>query len=274
MSEPAEPELSPAPHPGLEGTGSLAEPWPGGSGEATGTQAGSLQRRLAAWLPSQCEVCRGWNPERLCTACRARHAAPQARCTRCGLRTGSALAACGDCLREPPPFRHTHCAVDYSFPWVQLLQAFKFHGQDDLARPLAALMADALRLDQAKQPQLLLPVPLSSERLQERGYNQAWELGRQLGRMMKIPARADVLLRVHQTATQADLSRTQRQQNLRGAFMVPPRAAGPLQGSAVALVDDVMTTGATVREAARVLLQSGAASVDVWVLARTPAPAG
>jgi len=225
-------------------------------------------------LPSQCEVCRRWNPARLCGDCRARHAPPCPRCARCGLRTGQAVAACGECLREPPPFQRTCCALDYGFPWSQLLQGFKFQGQDDLAVPLAGLLADAVltaQPDAATRPAMLLPVPLSAQRLRERGYNQAWELARHVGRRLGLPARADLLLRPHQGQTQSDLTRAERQHNLRGAFLVPPAALAPLQGLHVALVDDVMTTGATAREAASALLQAGAAAVELWVLARTPA---
>lgn len=189
---------------------------------------------------------------------------------------GTALAACGTCLRDPPPFARTCCAVDYAFPWVQLLQAFKFQAQDDLAQPLAQLLADSIASDPACQgalPRLLLPVPLSPQRLRERGYNQAWELARHLGRALGLPARADLLQRRHQGPTQAGLSRALRQGHLRGVFGLQLAAGTALQGLHVALVDDVMTTGATVSEAAGVLLQAGAARVDVWVLARTPAPA-
>ncbi len=243
---------------------------------------------LANWLPSQCEVCRRWNPERLCADCRARHAAPCPRCVRCGLRTGLVVAACGECLRDSPPFHRTHCAVDYAFPWAQLLQAFKFEGHEDLARPLAQMLAQAVRQDRdvlgdrtaeagtaggpAALPDLLLPVPLSSERLRQRGYNQAWELARRLGPMLQLPARADLLQRSQHGAAQSGLSREQRQRNLGRTFQVPAAATAVLAGRHVALVDDVMTTGATARAAAAVLIGAGVASVEVWVLARTPSP--
>ncbi len=182
------------------------------------------------------------------------------------------MAACGDCLRTPPPWAQTCCAVDYAFPWVQLLQAFKYQGRDELARPLAWLLADAVLDGPVGLPELLLPVPLSAPRLRERGYNQAWELARHLGRRLHRPAQAQVLLRMRQGPAQAELSRAQRLRNLRQAFQVSPAAAPGLQGRHLALVDDVMTTGATAHAACEALLAAGAARVDVWVLARTPAP--
>jgi ComF family protein len=116
----------------------------------------------------------------------------------------------------------------------------------------------------------LLPVPLAPRRLAERGYNQAWELTRRVARTLRLRADASLLLRPVETAHQAELERVQRLANLRGAFMVDPRRRDALAGRRVALVDDVMTTGATAREAARTLLRAGAASVDIWVIARTP----
>jgi ComF family protein len=188
------------------------------------------------------------------------------------LRLGLEAAACGECLVDPPPFRHTVCAVDYDFPWAQLLQAFKFEGQVDLVGPLAALLEEALRRTNSPRPALVLPVPLAPQRLRERGYNQAWELARRVARSLRLPARADLLQRPLQAAPQAELSRAERQRNLRAAFWVPPEATALIAGRELALVDDVMTTGATAREAAAALHRAGAAAVDIWVLARTPTP--
>ena len=228
-------------------------------------------RALAtAAVPSQCEVCRQWGSSALCDDCVARFAPPVPRCARCGLRLGLPAPACGDCQRSPPPFERTHCVADYGFPWDRLVAAFKFESKVDLAGLLAQRLHEALPVDGADAPQLVLPVPLSPQRLAERGYNQAWELARRVARLRGLPARNDVLLRPWETAHQADLGRAARQANLRGAFMVDPRQRAALQGRRVALVDDVMTTGATVREAAAMLLRGGAAAVDVWVIARTP----
>lgn len=192
------------------------------------------------------------------------------RCRRCGLRTGLPVAACGACLREPPPFEHTVCAADYGFPWDRLIADFKFNAREDLAGPLAQLLHEAVQASASPAPDLVLPVPVSPERLVERGYNQAWELARRAARLQGRPARHDVLLRPLATAHQAELTRAQRQRNLAAAFMVDPRERGALQGRRVVLVDDVMTTGATAREAARTLLRAGTAAVDLWMLARTP----
>ena len=220
--------------------------------------------------PSQCEVCRQWGSSALCSVCRACYAAAAPRCARCGLRLGLAAPACGACLREPPPFEHTRCVVDYGFPWDRLIAAFKFEGRVELAGVLAQTLHDAVTPDAAGRPDLVLPIPLSPRRLEQRGYNQAWELARRVAASLRLPSRADVLLRPWETAHQAELGRAERQQNLRTAFMVDPRLRHHLQGRRVALVDDVMTTGATVSHASAALLRAGVAAVEVWVIARTP----
>ena len=122
----------------------------------------------------------------------------------------------------------------------------------------------------SRAPALLSPVALSHQRLRERGYNQAWELARRLGRWLPVAARSDVLQRGRDTAHQIGMTRREREHNLRDAFWVEPSARSLLQGRRVVLVDDVLTTGATAHAAALALTRAGAASVDVWVVARTP----
>jgi len=231
-----------------------------------------MPRLRVALLPSQCEVCRLWSRDRLCPECATRFAPTVARCEHCALRLPGGVTVCGACLREPPPQRQAACVADYAFPWDGLIADFKFHGHVELASALAPLLARASAAAPARHPppDLLLPVPLSPGRLRERGYNQAWELARRVARLRGIAARADLLSRPVETAHQADLPRAQRLANLRAAFIVEPRARAAILGRHVALVDDVWTTGATVRECAAVLLRAGAASVDAWVLARTP----
>ena len=161
--------------------------------------------------------------------------------------------------------------MDYAFPWDRLIADFKFNSRPELAGPLAEhLAAAAASLARAD---CVLPVPLAPQRLATRGYNQAWELARRAAAALQLPARADLLLRPLDTAQQAGLTRAERQRNLGTAFMADPRQRDALRGRRLALVDDVMTTGATLREAAAQLLRAGAASVQVWVFARTPAPA-
>lgn len=177
---------------------------------------------------------------------------------------------CLQCLREPPPFRRACCTADYAFPWDALIGRFKFGNQVGLADLLARRLSEHITQTQsAIDIDAVLPVPLSPQRLRERGYNQAWELARRVAADLRLRAWPNLLWRPVDTAHQADLPRAQRALNLRGAFMVPPDQRARLQGQRLALVDDVLTTGATAREASLTLLRAGAASVDIWCLART-----
>jgi ComF family protein len=222
---------------------------------------------------SLCEICRTWADGALCADCVARFAPARIRCRHCGLGLGAAAAAgsaCPACRQSPPAYARSACAVDYGFPWDGLIAALKFQEQTALARALAPLLARAVRSLGGAPVDLVLPIPLSSERLRQRGYNQAWELARHTAGQLRLPARSGLLTRPVATAAQHALDRASRQRNLRDAFMVEPGARPALQGRRLALVDDVMTTGATVHEAADTLLRAGAAAVDVWVFARTP----
>lgn len=233
-----------------------------------------LSRLLTDLLPADCRVCRQWSTGGLCAACLQRFCAPQRRCPRCALGLSpdvdSALP-CASCIGQPPAWRRAVCAQDYAFPWSGLIGDFKFRGDVALAGLLAQRLACAVAdAPGARDVELVLPVPLSAQRLQERGFNQAWELTRRLGHRLGLATAADLLQRPVDTAHQLDLSLQDRARNLRGAFMVTPGRQPRVAGRRLALVDDVMTTGATLREATRALLQAGAASVDVWAVARTP----
>lgn len=226
---------------------------------------------VTAW-PGLCGVCRGWGRGRLCAPCLARFAPPRHRCEHCAIVLPSGATVCGDCLRRPPPFERSVAALDYTMPWSSLIARFKFHDAVDLAPAFARCLAEAVQRSGVPRPTLLLPAPLAPARLRERGYNQSWELARRVGRRLGLAADAGLLRRVRDTPHQLDLPLAQRAANVRHAFAVEPRRHGELAGRDVALVDDVLTTGETAAEMARVLLQAGAARVQVWVLARTPKP--
>jgi ComF family protein len=189
-----------------------------------------------------------------------------------------AIARCGLCISQASAFTRCIAGADYAAPWDRLIAHFKFHQQPELAGAFAQLVLRALaHLAGQESPgieatadALLVPVPLSRERLRERGYNQAWELARRLGRRLGLEFNANVLRRGRDTAHQIGMSRQQREANLRDAFWVEPAQRVRLQGQRVVLVDDVLTTGATAHAAALALKRAGATQVDVWVVARTP----
>jgi ComF family protein len=227
-----------------------------------------VARSLHALLPARCLLCAedGDAGLDLCAACLAALPWNRTPCARCGLPLAVAAPACGRCLRAPPAFAATFAPWTYAFPLDRLMPRFKFHG--DLAA--GALVVDRWLVAARGRalPDALVPVPLHRARLRERGYDQALELARPLARGLGIPLLAEGLHRVRATAAQSALGAGARRRNVRGAFAAAPRTRWPPH---VALVDDVMTTGATLGECARVLKAAGAVRVDVWVAARAPA---
>jgi len=237
-----------------------------------GAVADALGHAIASRGPSLCAVCHGWGRGRVCADCLDRFAAPVPRCRRCALPLAAPVAVCGTCLTTAPPFDAALAAVDYRPPWDRLVTAFKFHGALDLAAVFADAIVGAERRRAAARPALVLPVPLAAARGRDRGYNQAWELARRVARRLDLVAEPDLLLRLRETAHQLALPLVERAGNVRGAFAVEPRRRAELRGRHVAVVDDVMTTASTAAEIAGVLKQAGVATVEIWVLARTPRP--
>jgi ComF family protein len=239
---------------------------------ATGMTSAAMRRfgqQLGRWLPTRCWLCYSWQGQPLCEACRAAFGPEAARCAVCGLT--SAESPCADCRHQPPPFLRTWVAVDYELPWSGLIHRFKTPEGAMLAPVLAGLMLESPpHSETASRLTRLVPVPLAPQRLTEHGHNPAWELARRLGQRLQIDARADWAERCRETPHQRGLDRAARQHNLDGAFIVTPAGQQALRGQCVAIVDDVMTTGATVAELARTLQRAGVAEVMVWVLARTP----
>lgn len=220
--------------------------------------------------PGRCGICRQWcRPAGLCTDCLARFARPVARCSRCAARVPEGVPTCGSCLHAPPRFELAHAALDYAFPWSEAIAELKFGHRLEWAAALSRLLAGTLPQDH-RQVDIVTAVPLSPVRMRRRGFNQAWEIARRTASQLGLAARHDLIGRWRDTPSQAALGRPERQTNLRGAFMPAGREARRmLHGRTVALVDDVMTTGATAEEATQALLEGGARSVHVWVVART-----
>jgi ComF family protein len=178
-------------------------------------------------------------------------------------------SVCGACLSRPPRFSITVAACRYAFPLDRLVQGLKYEHRLALAQPLGdALAAAVLRAPSSyRRPDLLVALPLAPSRQHERGFNQAAEIARVVARRTGLPL-ARGLSRIGTGPAQATLPWSQRRRNVRGAFACETR----FDGRAVAIVDDVMTTGATLDAAASALLRAGAARVDAWVVARTPPP--
>jgi len=222
-------------------------------------------------LPLRCLLCgdAGAHGLDLCAACAAELPRNRACCARCALPLPAPAALCGQCQRRPPPWQAAWAPFRYGWPLDRLESRFKFGADLAAGRVLATLWQREPR--PPSLPPALLVVPLHRQRLRQRGYNQALELARPLARALGVPLHVDALRRVRPTGAQTERDAADRRRNVRGAFAVREGTALPAH---VALLDDVMTTGATLAEAARVLRRAGVRRVEVWALARAPSPRG
>ncbi len=220
--------------------------------------------------PSQCLICGAWPARTICPACNGRFALPLNRCDGCALPVAIGVTRCGACLAQPPPIDRCLAALSYQWPWTQCIARLKFQQDVGLAAPLAGMLAATPGVAEVlMDADWVLPIPSSAERLAERGYNVALLLARHL---RTDRCRTDLLLRSRHTPPQRGLERAERLRNVRGAFTVDPLRASALHDRHVALVDDVMTTGASLHEAARALRRAGARRITALVLARTGQP--
>jgi ComF family protein len=229
-----------------------------------------LKNLAAALFGGTCFLCRGGARELLCAACDADlpRLAP-ALCPRCALASpGSAV--CGRCLAQAPRYDGTVAALAYAFPADVLVHALKFRGELALAPLLARLLLERLQAPGGAPGRVdcVVPVPLSGSRLRSRGYNHAAEIARPLAEALRAPLELALCERRRDTAPQFELPWAERGRNVRGAFA----ASRSLAGASIAVVDDVMTTGATLDEIAATLKQAGAKQVVNWVVARTSPP--
>ncbi len=247
-----------------------ASPWP------------ALASRLAdAWLPRTCALCdqrlRG-DETGICRHCSSElPGAHAARCVVCAIEVDACAdpRLCAACRRSSPAFDRTIALADYAPPLDRLILALKFRGELALARALGPPLAERLRAQALPQPVLLVPVPLATRRLAQRGFNQSLAIAAAVARTLGLPLASRLLRRERETRAQSTLALDARQANLAGAFACTPlRGAGglvsPQRAGSVVLVDDVMTSGATLHAAAQALKAAGARCVVNLVAARTP----
>lgn len=224
---------------------------------------------LAALLPHRCLLCGGVAAGMdLCAACVGELPCNAACCARCALPLAEPAPLCGRCQRRPPPWDAAWAPFVYGWPLDRLESRFKFSGDLAAGHVLATLWSQRAL---AARPDVVVPVPLHRSRLRRRGYNQALELARPLARALDLPLETRLLQRVRATAPQSERDASARRANVRGAFAVADGREVPAH---VAVLDDVMTTGATLADCARALRRAGVQRIDVWALARAPAPRG
>ncbi len=230
----------------------------------------ALRRFVYLLLPGTCIICRLPSKRQLDLCKRCEHALPwlTKSCHRCALPlTGTTnTVLCGNCLQQPPFFDHCVALFHYQTPIDRLLNQLKFHHCLRNAHIIGTLLAKRIKQAYHEQelPQVIIPVPLHRKRLRQRGYNQALELAKPIARQLHLPIDKWHCQRTHFTPAQTGLKATQRHKNIRDAFSI-----NKLQAKYIAIIDDVMTTGATVNELSRCLRQVGAERIDVWICART-----
>lgn len=220
------------------------------------------------WLPPRCVLCgsRGDEDLDLCAGCLADLSRNVGCCYRCGEHFDTAIQVpqlCGRCLKKSPAFDETYAPFLYDSRMRYLIGQLKFANDYKNARLLATLLARHVA-DHAELPDCLLPVPLHRKRYRERGFNQSLEIARHLSRQLQLPLDLYSCIRQRDTDHQTHLPAKQRQKNMRSAFQV----VQPLPYQHVAIIDDVMTTGATASALAAALKRAGVARVDAWICAR------
>lgn len=237
----------------------------------------ALRQRLQHIQPHlQCKLCDETSESQrlpICTDCESELPWLGGQCTVCALPLPEAGLICGDCQKQPPLFTHVVAPWSYSFPVDSLINRFKHQAQWPFGHLLAELVASHVQhaFDEGLQrPDLLLAVPLAQQRQRQRGFNQAEMLATWLSKTLDITLQTGCLTRLIDAPAQQNLNAATRKKNLRSAFSLAANAQ--VQGLHVALVDDVLTTGATAQSICRLLLKAGAARVDVYCLARTAKP--
>ncbi|MCG6553748.1 MAG: ComF family protein [Candidatus Magnetominusculus sp. LBB02] len=226
-----------------------------------------IERALGLFFPSECPVC-GKPSDRsatspICGVCWANMTRLPANC--CGVCSKplevEGISKCGDCYATRPYYSTVRVYAEFSGAMKEAVHLFKFSGVRRLARPIAELFKD-IELPQAD---LIVPVPMTKKRLTERGFNQSLLMAKAISDFTKVPLSYDTLIKVRETPHQTTLKGSERVKSLKNAF----RSAGDMEGKSIAVVDDVMTTGATLNECAKALVNAGAAEVIGIVAART-----
>jgi ComF family protein len=225
----------------------------------------NIGAKIKQFLPAQpCVLCGSMSHDGLwCGACDAALPYLDApHCPVCALPIPSG-EVCGHCLTDPPLFTRTTAAFGYSFPLDKLIQALKYGEQLALANAFAEKLA--LRIDRNSLPDCIIPMPLHPAKLRERGFNQSALLAATLARKLNLELLANACQRVRDTPPQSALPWKERRKNVRNAFCCDK----DLTGKRVALVDDVLTTGASLNALAEAVQKRGASEIHAWVVART-----
>jgi ComF family protein len=236
-----------------------------------------LQHFIEIILPAQCLLCHlPSNNKLICKHCQKALTQERSCCQHCGLPLPKPQPFCGNCLQQGHLFTQLHAVADYHSPYPQLIKQFKYKKKLLNGELLAQLLITSINRNTSAQQRskidYLVPVPLHKRKLQQRGFNQSQLLAERISAKLHIPLLLDLVIRQKQTCAQENLSLQKRKNNLKEAFTVAPGEKSKLSGSYIVIIDDVVTTGATVNSLSQVLLQAGALRVDVWCICRTALP--
>ena len=227
----------------------------------------AMTQGLSRRIPSACAVCHAWPAQPICENCIQVFAQPLHRCITCALALPPTLTQCRSCSSLHPEWDCALAVVDYAFPWDRLIAQFKFQENPAWARHFAVLIRSSPWVEPAlEDADFIVPMPLATERLLQRGFNQSTLLARNLNPSKVLEG---ALLRVVNTPAQSSLTRKDRQNNLRLAFAMEPSRPGIVEGKRLVLLDDVMTSGASMGAASAVLRRAGAIHITALVFART-----
>jgi ComF family protein len=228
-----------------------------------------LRLMTNALYPPRCSICRapGHDGMDICVSCYRELPWITSACTQCALplaHAAQAGALCGRCQRKPPHFDSCISLFRYEGSVMQFVQQLKFNQKLALSRLLGEMLLQKIMQLQTEMPECIVPVPLYRKRLRKRGFNQSIELARPLAHVLDIPVDVTSVDRTRDTHPQSALDKKSRRKNIKNAFEIVDK----LQYKHIVIIDDVVTTGSTVDELARVLKRSGVQRVDVWSIAR------
>ena len=225
--------------------------------------------QVLSWLlPSRCLQCKSAiksNTGPICTSCYTELPFQGNNCARCGQRYSSGHDYCGRCLSSPPSFDQCFCPFEYKSGIKDLICSIKYREKPSLAKAAAQLLAREITENDIELPQAIIPVPMHVKRLRSRGYNHANLIAKQLSLILDIEYIDDLIAKTKPTPAQAGLSLKKRQTNLKNSFKLTKST----KFSRIAIIDDVMTTGATAEEIAKILKKNGVDYIQVWGIAHT-----
>ena len=233
-----------------------------------------FQQLIAQCLPARCLMCElSSNDKLICKHCQRALLEARTCCQRCGLGLNLSLPFCGDCLKKAHLFEKLHALGSYQPPYSQMVKKLKYTKKLLYGELLGELLTKSIRLNLSAQQisavDYLLPVPLHTEKLRCRGFNQATIIAKVIAKRLSTPLLLEGVERHISTMPQEGLRLYDRKKNLNGAFSISPSVQQEIIGAYIVIIDDVVTTGATVNSLCHTLLEAGVQRIDIWCISRT-----